>query len=80
LVNLGAVGIPLNGQAAFDIAGGANGLALAALRGAGVGPFTLYTVSLTTGAATPFGAVNGAAFGQIGGAAGPVVRDIAIRF
>lgn len=80
LVNVGAVGVPLNGQAAFDIAGGANGLALAALRGTNAGPFTLYTLSLATGAATPFGAANGAAFAQIGGAGGPVVRDIAIRY
>ena len=81
LVNVGALGVALGGRAAIDIAGGANGLVLAALRGAATGPFSLYTVSLTTGAATLSGNTSGnAALSQIGGAGGPVVRDIAIRY
>ncbi len=81
LVNVGALGVPLNGQGAVDIAGGANGLVLAALRPVATGPFNLYTISLTTGAATLYGNTSGnAALSQIGGAGGPVVRDIAIRF
>jgi hypothetical protein len=58
LVNIGALGVDLTGEAGIDIAGGANGLALASLRTAGVGPTRLYRVDLATGAALP---VNGAA-------------------
>ena len=69
------------GMAGFDIAGGANGLALAALRSGASGPFTLYSVSLTTGAATLYRNTSGnAALNQIGGANGPALLDIAIRF
>ena len=81
LVNIGPLNVALNGQGAVDIAGGANGLVLAALRPAVTGAFNLYTISLTTGAATLYGNPSGnAALSQIGGAAGPVVQDIAIRF
>ena len=81
LVNIGPLNLALNGQGAFDIAGGANGLSLAALRPTGTGPFSLYTIALTTGAATLFGNTSGnGALSQIGGAGGPVVRDIAIRY
>ena len=81
LVNIGPLNVALNGQGAVDIAGGANGLVLAALRPTGVGAFGLYTISLTTGAATLYGNTSGnVALSQIGGAAGPVVQDIAIRF
>ena len=80
-VNVGALGVALGGQGAMDIAGGANGLVLAALRTGTTGPFTLYTVSLATGAASLYANTSGnAAQSQIGGAAGPVVRDIAIRY
>lgn len=81
LVNVGALNLAVNGAGSMDIAGGANGLVLAALRSAPSGPFSLYTVSLTTGAATLYGNTSAdAARSQIGGAAGPVVRDIAIRY
>jgi hypothetical protein len=81
LTNVGALGIDISGAAGFDIAGGANGLALAALRSGASGPFTLYSVSLTTGAATLYRNTGGnAALNQIGGASGPALRDIAIRF
>ena len=81
LENVGPLGVTLNGQGAFDIAGGANGLVLAALRSGASGPFTLYTLSLTSGAATLYRNTTGdASLSLIGGASGPVVRDIAIRF
>jgi hypothetical protein len=81
LANVGALGIDISGMAGFDIAGGANGLALAALRSGASGPFTLYSVSLTTGAATLYRNTTGnAALNLIGGASGPALLDIAIRF
>jgi hypothetical protein len=81
LTNVGALGVDITANAAFDIAGGANGLALAALRTGTSGPFTLYSVSLTTGAATLYRNTSGnAALNQIGGANGPALLDIAIRF
>jgi hypothetical protein len=81
LGNIGALGIDISGMAGFDIAGGANGLALAALRSGASGPYTLYSVSLTTGAATLYRNTSGnAALNQIGGASGPALLDIAIWF
>jgi hypothetical protein len=81
LANLGALGLDISGMAGFDIAGGANGLALAALRSGASGPFTLYSVSLTTGATTLYRNTSGnAALNQIGGTNGPALLDIAIRF
>jgi hypothetical protein len=80
-VNVGPLGVALGGQGALDIAGGANGLVLAALRSGASGPFSLYTVSLTTGAATLYRNTSGdAGLSFIGGANGPAVRDIAIRY
>ena len=80
LVNVGALSVPFTGAASMDIAGGANGLVLAALRTGATGPYTLYTVSLTTGAATLFRNTTGdATRSLIGGSAGPSVLDIAIR-
>ena len=65
LVNVGALSVPFSGAAAMDIAGGANGLVLAALR---------------TGAATLFRNTTGdATRSLIGGSAGPSVLDMAIR-
>jgi Domain of unknown function (DUF4394) len=82
LVDIGALGIDIGGTAGFDIAGGGNGLVLAALRaGSASGPFTLYTVSLTTGAATLYRNTSGdASLSLIGGAGGPGLIDLAIRF
>lgn len=80
LVNLGPLGLDINAMGGFDIAGGANGLVLAALRSGASGAFSLYTVSLTTGAATLYRNTSGnAALSLIGGASGPLLRDIAIR-
>ncbi|MDB5868565.1 MAG: polymerase [Polaromonas sp.] len=79
LVNVGALNMPFSGAASMDIAGGANGLVLAALRAGASGPYTLYTVSLTTGAATLFRNTTGdATRSLIGGSAGPALLDIAI--
>ena len=81
LTNVGALGLDLAGMAGFDIGGGDNGLVLAAFRLGTTGPFSLYTISLTTGAATLFANTTGnPALSQIGGAGGPALRDIAIRF
>ncbi|WP_051675990.1 DUF4394 domain-containing protein [Polaromonas glacialis] len=81
LVNVGALSVPFAGAASMDIAGGANGLVLAALRTGATGPYTLYTVSLTTGAATLYRNTTGdATRSLIGGSAGPSVLDIAIKF
>jgi hypothetical protein len=52
LVNVGALGVAVAGDVGFDIAGGANGLVVAALRTTATGPSTLYRIDLTTGAAT----------------------------
>lgn len=73
---------PLNRTVAagsgFDIAGSRNGIALAAF-GAATGPATLYEVNLTTGATVlPRGLTADTA--RIGGATGPVLRDIAVKF
>jgi hypothetical protein len=76
LSSIGALGVAVEGDIGMDIAGGANGLALAALRGAAGGASALYRIDLATGAAT---LVNGAATpatSSIG--AGVGVRDIAI--
>ena len=80
LVNLSALTVPVTGAAAMDMAGGANGLVLAALRTGASGPYTLYTVSLAAGAATLYRNTTGdATRSLIGGSAGPSVRDIAIK-
>jgi hypothetical protein len=80
LVDRGPLGIDIATSAGFDIAGGANGLVLAALRTGNAGPFTLYEVSLTSGAATLYGSGD-ANSSRIGGAGGPAnLIDLAIRF
>ena len=67
------------GSIAFDIAGGNNGLPLAALRTGSTGPSTLYTVTLTTGALALYRGLAGSA-AQVGGAAGPELINMAIRY
>ncbi len=79
LADVGPLGVAISGMAAFDIAGGANGLALAALRTGAAGPTTLYTVSLTTGAATLYPGLT-ADTARIGGASGVPLIDLAIRY
>lgn len=73
---------PLGGGAgkddvAMDIAGGANGLVLAAMRQSFNGPVTLYRVDLTSGAAVPINGTTDRSLSTIG--AGQVVlNDLAI--
>ena len=77
LANVGPLGVTIAGDGGMDIAGGANGLVLAALRTTAGGASALYRVDLATGAATP---VNGAATpatSQVGSGT-PGLRDIAI--
>ncbi|GGC05352.1 DUF4394 domain-containing protein [Pseudoduganella buxea] len=77
LTNVGALGLDSAGDGGFDIAGGANGLVLAALRTAAGGASTLYRIDLATGAATP---VNGAADPKLSAiGSGTALRDIAIK-
>ena len=76
LSTVGPLGVNAAGDVALDIAGGANGLALAALRTTAGGPSSLYRIDLVTGAAT---LVNGAATpatSLVGSGTG--LRDIAI--
>lgn len=77
LVDVGRLGVDAAGDGGFDIAGGANGLALAALRTSATGASTLYRIDLMSGAATP---VNGAATpaASVIGNGLPGLRDIAI--
>jgi hypothetical protein len=80
LSNIGALGVTVAGDGGMDIAGGANGLVLAALRTSAAGPSSLYRIDLATGAAT---LVNGAAMpaaSAVGsGAVGLIDIAIAIR-
>ncbi len=69
LVNVGLLGVLPAGDVGFDIAGGANGLALAALRTTPTGASSLYRIDLATGAAVPSGASAAASLigsGQVG--------------
>ena len=84
-VNQGTLGLGLDisNFAGFDIAGGQNGLILGAVRANNTGPFLLRTISLTTGVVGVYNPVSTGvaptdAQSQIGGAAGPAIRDIAI--
>ena len=81
-VNVGALGLDLSGAAGFDIAGGGNGAALAALRTGAAGPFTLYSVNLASGATALYRNTTGdAGRSLIGGAGGPTdLVDLALRF
>lgn len=79
LVDVGALGVDIAGSGGFDIAGGGNGLALAALRVGTTGPMSLYAINLTTGAATFYRGLAADA-AQIGGAGGVPLVDLAIRF
>ncbi len=77
LVDVGRLGVDAAGDGGFDIAGGGNGLVLAALRTSAGGASTLYRIDLLSGAATP---VNGAATPatSVIGNGIPGLRDIAI--
>ncbi len=76
LVSVGALGVAVAGDVGFDIGGGANGLALAALRTAAGGPSSLYRIDLVTGAATLVAGTTTPALSVAGSGLG--LRDIAI--
>ncbi len=75
LVNIGALGVAVAGDVGFDIAGGANGLAIAALRSTANGASSLYRVDLATGAAV---LSSGTAATSVVGAGNVGLVDIAI--
>jgi hypothetical protein len=77
LVNVGPLGVTVAGDGGMDIAGGANGLVLAALRTTDGGPTSLYRVDITTGAGTLIGGAANPAASRIGSGM-PGVKDIAI--
>jgi hypothetical protein len=80
LVNVGLLGVAVAGDVGFDIAGGANGLALAALRTAASGPSSLYRIDLATGAAVLSGGAATPAASAIGnGTVGLVDIAIALK-
>ena len=76
LANVGSLGVAVAGDAGFDIAGGANGIALAALRTGAGGPSSLYRIDLATGAATLAAGAANPALSVVGNSLG--LRDIAI--
>ena len=82
LIDIGPLGVTLGASAgAFDIGGGGNGLVLLALPASdAAGPYSLYTVSLSSGAVSLYRNTGDAALSRIGGASGPALRDLAIRF
>jgi hypothetical protein len=75
LTSVGALGIDAVGDLGFDIVGGRDGLALAAIRTTGTSS-ELYTVNLATGAATAFNAAANTV-----GVAGstPALRALAVQ-
>ncbi|MDZ5633886.1 DUF4394 domain-containing protein [Janthinobacterium sp. GMG1] len=80
LVNVGLLGLAVAGDVGFDIAGGANGLALAALRTSATGPSSLYRIDLATGAAVLSGGAATPAASLVGnGSVGLVDIAIALK-
>jgi len=80
LVNVGSLGANAVGDVAMDIAGGANGLALAALRSSINGASLLYRLDLATGAATPVNGTGTVANSAIGnGQVGLIDLAIALK-
>ncbi len=77
LTNIGPFGIDVVGDGGMDIAGGGNGLVLAALRTSAAGPTALYRVDLATGAGAPINGTANAALSTIGSGNLKVI-DIAI--
>lgn len=80
---VGALGSSVVSYGGFDIAGGDNGARLLAARTTGAGPFSLFDVNVSTGAATLVGNLTTTATDAavIGGTGGPAdLRDIAIRY
>jgi hypothetical protein len=80
LVNVGSLGANAVGDVAMDIAGGANGLALAALRSSTNGASLLYRLDLATGAAVPVNGTGTVANSAIGnGQVGLIDLAIALK-
>nr|WP_315216409.1 DUF4394 domain-containing protein [uncultured Duganella sp.] len=80
LVNVGSLGANAVGDVAMDIAGGANGLALAALRSSVNGASLLYRLDLATGAAVPVNGTGTVANSAIGnGQVGLIDLAIALK-
>lgn len=77
LTVVGALGLNVEGDVGFDIAGGANGLALAALRTSAGGATSIYRINLTTGAAVLVNGATTPALSQVGTTT-TGLRDIAI--
>jgi len=77
LTNVGSLGTDVAGDVGMDIAGGANGLALAALRTSVGGPTSLYRIDLVTGAATLINGTANPGLSVVGNGM-PGLRDIAI--
>lgn len=77
LANIGLLGLDVTGDVGYDIAGGANGLSLAALRVGGAGASLLHRVDIVTGAAVPVGGAATPATSAIGDGTLNVI-DIAI--
>lgn len=68
----------IQGDQAFDIAGGDNGIVVAALSENGMPPYVLYRVNLMSGAFTPV--TGDEASSTIGGPDGPAVRGLTVVF
>lgn len=77
LVNVGALGLDAMGDGGMDIAGGANGLVLAALRASAEGATSLYRINMTSGAATLVNGTDNPGLSLVGTGT-PELRDIAI--
>ncbi len=82
LRQIGAIGGGLDNFAGFDVVGGDDGARVIAGRVGLTGPYSLFDINLSTGAATAAGALIGAgATNQIGGTTGPSdLRDLAIIY
>lgn len=76
-VGTSGLGVTIAGDAGFDIAGGHNGLALAAISTTAGAPSGLYNISLTTGAATAVTLASGSS-NRIGGASGSPIKALSI--
>ena len=81
LVNIGALAVPFTGAASMDIAGVPMAWCWPPLRTGAAGPYTVYTVSLTTGATTLRGNTTGdASSSPIGGSVGPWIWTLRSNF
>lgn len=77
LINVGALGVDAVGNVGMDIAGGANGLVLGALRASAGGATSIYRINLTSGAASLINGTTNPALSLVGNGA-VSLRDVAI--